>query len=316
MSIETDCQSTIVADLGGSLSSILKAVRIKWVVGYGIPMSLAGTLPAWSDGHFRVDFFALNVVVILSAIALSITVDEYFDWRSGADRDYRQGVPFSSGGGAIPSRRVSPRSMLKLSLVCALIALAPGLFLSYVRGPLLLLLGLAAGFLAYSYTGWPFKLDYHGLGELNQFFSWGVIPVSSSYLVQTGTLNASILVLGVLIGLAKISQKFVRTIHHVKSDSIVGKRTFAWYAGPARLARYHLAFSIAPYIVVLGAVLSGVLSTRLLLVLALLPIAILISARLRKTFLDSDGMRALNKIGLGYIITFYILSGLAYALPI
>ena len=142
---------------------------------------LVGSALAWRDGGFAFApaLAALGVALLLQ-IASNLANDVY-DHERGADTAERLG-PLRVTQSGLLSRAQVKRG---LKVVLAL-ALALGVYLTVVRGPLVPVVGLAAIVAAVAYTGGPYPLGYHGLGEVFVFAFFGLTAVVGTYWVQSG----------------------------------------------------------------------------------------------------------------------------------
>ena len=141
----------------------MEAARVRTLPASLVPV-LVGASLAWNHGqlHWQPTSVAL-ICAILIQIATNFAND-YFDFRKGADTADRVGFARASSSGDI-----APKTMLFASLFLFFLAFLSGLYLVYVAGWPILLIGLmsiAAGLL---YTGGPFPLAYNGLGDLFVF---------------------------------------------------------------------------------------------------------------------------------------------------
>ncbi len=115
---------------------------------------LLGLATVWVPGH------ALDAVllakVVLGAVCAHISVNmlnEYADFRSGLDA-ITQRTPFSGGSGALPAQPQRAPAVLLAGLLALGVTVAVGLELLYLRGWVLLPIGLAGVLLVLLYTPW------------------------------------------------------------------------------------------------------------------------------------------------------------------
>jgi 1,4-dihydroxy-2-naphthoate polyprenyltransferase len=128
-------------------------------------------------------------------------------------------------------------------LVFAL-AFACGLGLLAWGGPWLLVIGIASILCGIAYTGGPWPLGYHGLGDVFVFLFFGLVAVGATYFVQTGSLVRDALIAGVPIGFLAANILVVNNYRDVDTDALAGKRTLAVRFG-RKAARMQHAASLA-----------------------------------------------------------------------
>jgi len=87
---------------------------------------------------------------------------------------------------------------------------------------------LLACFLGYMYQGPPFRLGYHGLGEILCFVAFGPVGVAAAYYSQTQSwsmLNLSAIAASIIVGIATTLILFCSHFHQVEDDIAAGKRS-------------------------------------------------------------------------------------------
>ena len=165
-----------------------------------------------------------------------------------------------------------------IALVFGLIALV-GLYLVFAGGWPILLIGIAAMLSALAYTGGPFPLGYHGLGDLFVFLFFGLAAVCGTYFVQARALTAEVVAAALPVGALTVAILVVNNLRDMETDARVGKRTLAVRIGPrATRLEYVLLLAVA-YAATVLFWLAGWSSAWVLLPWLTLPLA----ARLVRT---------------------------------
>ena len=86
---------------------------------------------------------------------------------------------------------ILPKTVLKAGFFCFALALLSGIPLIMHGGwPLLCVLVLSISF-GYLYTGGPFPLAYHGLGDLFAFIFFGMLATVTAYYLQANAISAT-----------------------------------------------------------------------------------------------------------------------------
>ena len=109
--------------------------------------------------------------------------NDYYDAVRGADTDDREGFTRVVASGLIDPAEVKRAMWLTFAA-----AIAVGTYLVSVGGVPILVIGLASVAAGIAYTGGPYPLGYHGLGDLFVFVFFGVIAVTGTYYVQAAAL--------------------------------------------------------------------------------------------------------------------------------
>ncbi|MFN8161278.1 MAG: 1,4-dihydroxy-2-naphthoate polyprenyltransferase [Solirubrobacterales bacterium] len=161
--------------------------------------------------------------------------NDYSDARRGADTADRLGpVRVTSTG------LVTPRRVLTATWVAFAVAVACGIYLAVLAGPVILVVGalsIAAGVL---YTGGPRPYGYAGLGELFVFLFFGLVAVNGSYYVQLEDLAVLPLGLSVSVGFLSTAILVVNNVRDLETDRRAGKNTLAVRLGRDRTRRLYL----------------------------------------------------------------------------
>ena len=210
-----------------------------------LPAALGPILPgaalAWAEGSFRL----LPVIAALSAaLLLQIAVNianDYFDFIHGIDTPDRVGPTRAAAGGLL-----SLTSMRTGMILITMIILTIGVYLVYIAGLPILLIGLASVISVYLYSSGPFPLSTNALGDLFVFIFFGPAAVCGTYYVQTLNMNIEIILYSISVGLLITAIIVVNNYRDIKTDTASEKRTLAVLLGE-KLTRveYYLLVIIA-----------------------------------------------------------------------
>src|SRR6056297_3494118 len=148
---------------------------------------VVGTGLAIHDGVFAAlpALFAL-VGAALIQVATNFAND-YYDAVQGADTEAREGFTRVTASGLISAPEVK-RAMYLTFLASVLV----GTYLVFVGGVPILVVGLLSVLSGIAYTGGPYPLGYHGLGDVFVFVFFGLVAVTGTYYVQAVTYLASV----------------------------------------------------------------------------------------------------------------------------
>jgi 1,4-dihydroxy-2-naphthoate octaprenyltransferase len=203
------------------------ATRPKTLVAGCVPVFVGSAL-AWRIGHFAlVPALASLVGALLIQIGTNLAND-YFDFRRGADTADRLGPARVTQQGWL-----SPSAVLRGSVVSFGLALVVGVYLVWVAGPVVVAIGLTSIVAGYAYTGGPYPLAYHGLGDVFVLVFFGLVAVGGTFFVQTGTVSALVLVASLPVGLLGVALLAVNNTRDVQTDAAAGKNTLVvrWGTG-------------------------------------------------------------------------------------
>jgi len=228
---------------------------------------VVGTAVAASQGSFRP---IPALAALLSAISLQIgtnLANDYHDFERGADTAERVGPRRVTQSGLVPPRTVRAAAIGTFALAFAL-----GIYLTLVGGWPILVVGIASIAAGWAYTGGPWPLGYHGLGDAFVFVFFGLVAVTGTVYVQSHSVPAAAWIAAVPVGALATAILVVNNLRDIVTDAKAGKRTLATRIGVAATrAQYMMLLAIAfaaPFF------LARVATPWALLPLAALPLAI------------------------------------------
>jgi 1,4-dihydroxy-2-naphthoate octaprenyltransferase len=242
---------------------------------------LVGTALAVAGGEVRwLPAFAALVGGLLLQIGANFAND-LFDAKSGADGEDRIGPPR-----AVQQGWIKPAQMWQATLMALGAATGVGLYLATVGGWPIVAIGVFAIATALAYTGGPYPLGYHGLGDLTVFVCFGLVAVTGTYYVQALHVPTLAFAAGVPIGAFATAVLVVNNVRDIASDTRAGKRTLAVRLGrDAGVAEYALLLCVA-HVVPIALWWNGAVSVGVLASLATAPAALRLVVAMRQ---PSDG---------------------------
>lgn len=183
---------------------------------------LVGTAVAWdAGGHRPLPALAAALGALLLQIGSNFAND-VFDYEKGADTEDRIGPPRATQLGLL-----SPAALKRGMGVVFGLATLVGLYLTAVAGPAVVGIGVVSILAAIAYTGGPYPLGYHGLGDLAVFVFFGPVAVVGTTFVQTGTLPVLAWLAALPVGFLATAILVVNNLRDVDTDRAAGKRTLA-----------------------------------------------------------------------------------------
>lgn len=257
----------------------LLALRPKTLPAAGAPVAVGGAIGALHDSFVVGPVLGALLGALLIQIATNLAND-YFDFRRGADVK-RVGPVRVTQSGLIP-----PEAVLRGTIAALAGALLVGVYLVWVGGMPIVVIGLISLVCAIAYTGGPFPLAYHGLGDLFVFVFFGLVAVSGTVYLQLGTFPAEAWLAGAGVGALSTAILIVNNLRDRPNDAEVGKRTMAVRLGDTgSKAEYIVMLVIAAAVPALGLQLYGwpvaALAAWLGLVMALRPLRMVMTFKER-----------------------------------
>lgn len=206
--------------------------------------------------------------------------NDVFDHEKGADTPGRLGPTR-----AVESGLLRPRAV-KLGMLGVFgAALVAGVYLTAVAGPIIVAIGIASILSGIAYTGGPYPLGYHGLGDLFVMLFFGFVAVCGTAFVATGQLPPAAFIAAIPVGALATAVLVVNNARDHTTDVRAGKRTLVVRFG-RRFGTYeYWALIAAAYLAPLA------LGPRALVTWLTLPFALVLCRRVAR----SEG-RALNPL--------------------
>ena len=191
-----------------------------------LPVSVAGVIAGTACAIMIGSFSAVPAVVcMLFAVLAQISSNfgnEYYDFENGVDRKGREG--FRRG---VTEGEISPKAMKSATFVTLSVAAVVGCMMT-LFGPWWLLLVCALVVVAaLAYSAGPYPLSHHGLGDVAVVLFFGIVPVTVTCYLQTGSWECLGIALpaSVATGLLAANVLVVNNYRDMEDDAAVGKRT-------------------------------------------------------------------------------------------
>jgi len=230
---------------------------------------LMGSALAWRDGSFQLlpALAALGVALLLQ-IGSNVANDVY-DFERGTDTSERQGPLRVTQAGLL-----TPAHVKRGMWIIFVLAAGLGLYLAFLRGWVVIAIGLAAILSAIAYTGGPFPLGYYGLGDLFVFIFFGLAAVAGTYFVQVGSVSAAAWWMSVPVGLIITAILVVNNLRDIENDRKGNKLTLAVRLGVRGTRTEYLLCIVGAYLIVPIAAALGLIPWMGLLAWLSLPLAV------------------------------------------
>ncbi|OGU74322.1 MAG: 1,4-dihydroxy-2-naphthoate polyprenyltransferase [Ignavibacteria bacterium RBG_16_34_14] len=217
--------------------SWLLASRPKTLLASVVPV-MVGTALAVNSGEFNllVSFVAL-VCSLLIQIGTNFTNDLY-DFLKGADTTSRKGPV------RVLSNRLITVKEMKIGIIITFSsAFILGLYLVYVGGIIILLIGILSIIAGLAYTAGPYPLAYKGLGDIFVFMFFGLIGTLGTYYLHTKELSLPAVLSSIPVGALITNILVVNNYRDIKEDRHAGKNTLAVKLGKP-FTQYQFIFLI------------------------------------------------------------------------
>jgi 1,4-dihydroxy-2-naphthoate octaprenyltransferase len=255
------------------VNSWLLAARPKTLSAAVVPVWIGTALAAHEPTAITWWVFACALAGALFIQIATNFINDALDFKKGADTSERLGPIRVTSAGLL-----SAESVMRGAWICLILAALCGIPLLLRGGWPMLAIGLASIAMAYAYTGGPYPLAYHGLGELFVVIFFGLIAVGGTFYAHSLQWTQSALLAGFAAGSLATVLLVINNLRDIDSDRRSNKRTLAVRFGETFARAEVVFFALAPF-----AAIAGIAWIRghwgLLLVLGALPLAMLIIVR-------------------------------------
>jgi 1,4-dihydroxy-2-naphthoate octaprenyltransferase len=248
---------------------------------------LVGTAAATAAGHFHI---GVLIAALLSSLFIQMGTNytnDLYDFYRGTDGAHRVEPLRVSNTGTI-----NPRSLAICARLMFGLAILVGLYLVYLGGWSILLIGLASIASGVLYTAGPWPLGYHGLGDLFVFIFFGPVGVVGTFYLHTDYVHPLAFVIALPVAFLVTAILVINNLRDINTDPLTGKITLAVKIGRRATRWEYTVLLLAPYLVLLLLWWLGVCDYPILWPFLTLPWSI---SLLRKVLHQADGP-ALNNI--------------------
>ncbi len=247
------------------VSAWYRAARPRTLTATYAPLGLAAVI-AIEDGVFDLVRFVLSLVGALFLQISANLINEYFDFKRGADE-----LKQSGQGMIIKNAVLTPRAVLVGAVATVVAGALIGLFLLFQSGPLLLWIGLGGVLVVITYTAGPFPLAYNGLGEIAVFLFMGPLMVLGAYYVMAREFSWLPVIAALPLGFMVAAIMHANNLRDLDADKAVNKKTLAVRLGRPGARIEYLVLVAGAYVAVIVLILLRVLPLTTALVLVTLP---------------------------------------------
>jgi 1,4-dihydroxy-2-naphthoate octaprenyltransferase len=203
---------------------------------------LAGLFLAIAQSGQLAFFTALATVIAAAGIQIGTNLhNDAADFERGTDTPDRLGPPRAAAQGWFTAAEVKRAAHLVF-----LTSFLLGLLLVLRGGWPIFTLGVAAIASGYAYTSGPKPIAYGPYGELFVLAFFGIAAVGGTYYLQTLTLSAQAITLGIALGLPAAAVLLLNNYRDFETDRIAGRRTLCHLLGRPAARWVYAVLLLAP----------------------------------------------------------------------
>lgn len=206
----------------------------------GVAMALFET-GGWRAGPF--------LATLLGAVLIQIGTNLYndaSDYLKGGDVTGRLGPKRVTAAGWLTPSQVQAGALLAFALAAWV-----GLYLIWLGGWPILLIGVASIAAGIAYSAGPKPIEFTAMGEVFVFTFFGPVAVLGTYYLQTGEVSGPALVVASMIGLHAAAVLTVNNHRDRDADAVVGRVTLAHRLGIPRTRWLYAGLILGPFALLL-----------------------------------------------------------------
>lgn len=257
------------------------AIRPKTLSISVTPVLLGSALSWQNHGLFS---FLTFFIILLSALGIQVGTNLYndaADFEKGADTDERLGPQRAAQQGWLNAKQIKLGAFVSFS-----IAFISGIYLVWLGGAAIVVLGLLSIICGYAYTAGPKPIAYSPLGELFVMLFFGFAAVGGTYYLQSQTINPAVIIIASSIGSLAAAILLVNNYRDLDSDRKANKLTLVHYIERPIARNLYVFMVLYPYLLLLF--ILPYYSWVLLLPILSLPLAIMLILHFLKLKVSSQ----------------------------
>lgn len=250
------------------IESWILASRPKTLLAAIVPV-MVGTALAQYDR-------SLNLTAAFIALLCSVLIqtgtnfaNDLYDYLAGTDTKDRTGPERALASGRITVNEMKTGIVLVFGLAFLL-----GMYLVYLGGIIILVIGVLSIIAGLAYTTGPYPLAYNGLGDIFVFIFFGLVGTIGTYYVQTLTVTPLAVWASLPVGALITNILVVNNFRDREEDKAAGKRTTTVIFGKKFAQAQYIILMLISYIIPFILYFLYLNEIRVLLPLITLPLSI------------------------------------------
>ncbi|MDO4905021.1 MAG: 1,4-dihydroxy-2-naphthoate octaprenyltransferase [Lautropia sp.] len=211
-----------------------------------VPVFLGTALATFQGARFNFLSFLLACFCVLMIQAGTNLFNDLGDGVRGADGPERLGPTRLIGSGQ--ADRVQVRNA---AVLCFVLALLGGSWLTGRHGVSILIIGLFSLLAGWLYSGGPRPMSHTPWGESCVLFFFGIVAVAGSYFLQSDRFSLLACFFGLVPGCHAAAVLLVNNTRDLVNDRIAGRQTLAGLLGAHRAAWLYAGLLLLPFVLLL-----------------------------------------------------------------
>lgn len=174
-----------------------------------------------------------TAVCAMSLQVMSNLINDYYDFKRGADKAGREGFKRGLAEGSVSEAQIKRGTLVAMVIaiitgLCLVIhaGMGPGEGFKITNCLPILLIGITSLLFAWLYTATDHSLSYLGVADVFVFLYYGVIASTGTTYLQTHAFSMTSFWAGGVCGLISMCLLIANNLRDIDDDREVGKRTF------------------------------------------------------------------------------------------
>jgi len=280
-----------------SFKSIIKLMDIKTLVAGLVPVILGSIYSRYAFGKLNVFYLILLVVAMILIQSATNMINDYFDFKRGADSDK------SADEKALVSGEITLKQVLFIILLYQVIAFIIGIFIASQTSYYILLVAIFGGAISILYACGPLPISYTPIGETVSGVTMGIGITTTVIYIQSGVFNLNTILVAVPTAIFIGTILLTNNICDIEEDREAGRKTLPIMIGKKNTEKLWI-FNV----VMLLALTFGLVLIHIYPMVVLLPIILLFPYKSILSFLSYEkssnakgrSMGLIGQVGLKY----------------
>ena len=268
------------AGAGATAKRLFLSTRPAFYTASVLPVLVGSAWAGATTGHLNATLFALALAATVLAHGATNVYNDVGDDVIGADTGNSERIyPYTGGSRFIQTGLLTRAEMARLALWLAVGALVVGAVLTLLRGPGVILLGLAGLGLGILYSMPGVQLSARGIGELAVAVGFGPLPVLGAAWLQRAPVSLGLVLISLAVGAWVAAILLINEVPDRDADARAGKRTLVVRLGVGGARGIYAGLTALALLSSIGALALGALPLWYVLPAAALALAGTTAAR-------------------------------------
>lgn len=250
------------------------AIRPKSLPASIMPVIIGASI-AFKSGKLNLPILLLILFCSISIQIITNFVNDLYDAKKGADTVSRIGPKRTVASGLIKER-----TMFVVCIILTIITFISGLYLVFLGGKTILIIGITSLIFAWLYTAGPLPIGYLGLGDLFVFIFFGLVATGGTYFLLTGEYNLIVFIASTIPGFISVNILQANNIRDIDTDKLAKKYTLAVRLGRNNSILLFILIFVSIYLSNIALFITSGYEYKMLLMMMSIPYAYQISKNL------------------------------------